>query len=420
MIDEHHIEDWYRKEVSALEQEPETEVWERLEDSLDVENVWKRLLVSLNKWDRMLWFWRLSYRGLGIALILISGYFGYQYINDERQPLQDGQKLAENIPLKTKENTGTKDTKSKSNSHQKTATFSEHKQTINNNPSAESTGITYLNESKPPSYSKIDEELIKTPSSHQLANVDQKPALALMPLLPARFKTAWRSKVINTANLAKLPVADELQESGLPELFYLGITGSIQNQWLLSPETYNGLGKEGLNYTEPDFGYSAGIAAGCNIFGNFDAEVNLLLSQSGQKYMDFIEGNSIERELNFEYYHVSLAGKWKNGRHTGRQSFSSNWILGIYAGYARSVEEVMNGNIQDISANYRKGNFGMITGYERTYYISNRLIFAPGIIYQLGLVNTFKGTLTTPVTFNRTFHSSIELNIGLRYLFNKE
>ena len=69
-INEDNIEHWYKKEIEKVEVQPSTEVWNKLSTQLDIENVWSRLLISLNRFDKLVWWRNLGLRVGAVAVLI--------------------------------------------------------------------------------------------------------------------------------------------------------------------------------------------------------------------------------------------------------------------------------------------------------------------------------------------------------------
>jgi hypothetical protein len=76
-INEENIESWYKAEINKFEAKPTQEVWNKLSTKLDLENVWTRVLFSLNKYERLIWWRNFGLRTAAIAVLLYGSYLTY-------------------------------------------------------------------------------------------------------------------------------------------------------------------------------------------------------------------------------------------------------------------------------------------------------------------------------------------------------
>ncbi len=72
-----NISEWYKKEVAKLEERPDYTVWEKLSTRLDTSTVWDKLVVSLNRYDQIIWWRNLVFRGTAILLLFVGSYLAY-------------------------------------------------------------------------------------------------------------------------------------------------------------------------------------------------------------------------------------------------------------------------------------------------------------------------------------------------------
>ncbi|HRP59892.1 MAG TPA: hypothetical protein PK833_06345, partial [Vicingus sp.] len=76
-INEENIDSWYKTEINKFEAKPTQEVWDKLSTKLDLENVWTRVLSSLNKYERMIWWRNFGLRTAAIIALLYGSYLTY-------------------------------------------------------------------------------------------------------------------------------------------------------------------------------------------------------------------------------------------------------------------------------------------------------------------------------------------------------
>lgn len=79
-----NISEWYKREVNKLEERPDYTVWEKLASKLDTATVWDKLVVSLNRYDQMIWWRNTIIKGSAILLLLLGSYEVYnRYFQEE-------------------------------------------------------------------------------------------------------------------------------------------------------------------------------------------------------------------------------------------------------------------------------------------------------------------------------------------------
>ncbi len=87
-LTDENISEWYKKEVTKLEERPDYTVWEKLSTRLDTATVWDKLSMSLNRYDQIIWWRNLAFRGTAVFLLLLGSYLAYNnYANDDNNAI---------------------------------------------------------------------------------------------------------------------------------------------------------------------------------------------------------------------------------------------------------------------------------------------------------------------------------------------
>lgn len=406
-----NIEDWYRKEISGMDENPSDLVWEKLQDSLDTDNVWIRLKNSLNRWDKLIWWWKFSYRTFIFSLILISGYYliipgknnkdsfseRTQLVSHfhDKELIKHNAIIVENSIPEKKFDSETGMTSATNNIHGTlSSTLKKEKPDL---PHYESKNLI----------SNHGTIVIKDDYIEKVKGIDAVPFSA--------FSDTILKSVTFVPDIDSVFIQRKINNGfGISSLF------SIKNQWLLCPETFSGFGNSGFSYTKPDFGFSLGVSVGKFVNNKWCTEWGIIYSQSGQKYVDYLEGQTIEKEINLGYFQINALGKRKWQKQSWKKNIVyDNLIVGVHSGYLLSSEIRIN-NMKDVQPGmFSKLNVGIVLGYEREYVLGKQWLLAPSIRYYQGLNNIYTGTTEIPKTFNSTFTASIEAGISLRYVLEK-
>jgi hypothetical protein len=202
-----------------------------------------------------------------------------------------------------------------------------------------------------------------------------------------------------------------------PGVLSLGVSTAMKNTWLFNHETFQG------------FSPGSGIATQMQIYP--DIAINLryrashkwalqsnmsFSSNAGQRYEQFIFGRYSQRSIALNYFHGEvLAGYRHNQRWVVRtRTIFHSTTLGFYYGRLNAASETIAGEREDVSALYRKEDYGLIAGHNLDIPLSGRMMFSPGLYITWGLPNIYKGAYTLPA-LKRTHNRSIELRLSLYY-----
>lgn len=402
-----NIEDWYRNEVSKIDDSPSDAIWDRLQNSMDTDNVWVRLTNSLNRWEKKIWWWKLSLRTTAIFLLLTASYYLYPVIFPTDISTLHTVLIKKNMEKNSAEEIennvtpGDKFPEVKKTEQGNSGIFSPSS-FVEKNKISDEVNVAEVN-----SPGKITDSINYNQLRQLTRKINLLPAKISLPV--NQFAEVLNPAVNNSLNDSVISKPSETKWS-------IAGYGGIKNNWLLSPETFSALGNSGFNYTQTDFSFSSGIIAGYNLNEDWCIESGLLFTQGGQKYMDYEEGKSISREIKLNYLEFSGIAKKRFARHqTNLKIGHNNILMGIFSGYMINATEILNKKTADISKEYSKLNAGIIAGYELEYRVNNKFVIAPSFRYYQGTRNIFKGNNQTPKSFNSTFSASFELGISFRY-----
>lgn len=203
--------------------------------------------------------------------------------------------------------------------------------------------------------------------------------------------------------------------------FSFGIGGAIKNHWLLNNTTYRGLSSEELTSTLPSFGKSLGILMSYDISTRVALQTELVYSEEGQSYKDYIGGKYQKKTTALAYYSLSAIAKYRlHPLFAMSNASSSNVLLGIYYGRLQKAEEILENNVRDLSQEYKEFDTGIFVGYEYEYILFNSFTIVPGLRFRYGLTNIYSGDGRLPSSMNVTKNSSLNLNIAIKYNFSSK
>lgn len=430
-INEENIESWYKTEINKFEAKPTQEVWDKLSTKLDLENVWTRVLSSLNKYERMIWWRNFGLRTAAIIALLYGSYltyFSYQENYFEANAHFSSKKLSEqnlaksNSPVSAAlldNSNKTPFSKDNSNTSTEKEIIKESLQSrkFENNNATKNTPI-YASKDKP------NLQRFTTKKAEQISSSTTEKTIHFSNLegVNTIFKTIEAKDFLVKKDKNKIIFNDKRFSSHFvfgmyAKRFYLGLNAGLKKQQLIT-STNKKLPENLKQKTYLDFGYSAGATLGLIVSDQLNIETNVnFISTNGYKRNFVSDELSYSEELNLNYTTVSLLAKKMNNKSTfDNKKYSTNLIGGIYGGYLTSAEILSNNSSFNTKNEFKSADLGIILGIEQDRYLTKELIITPGIRYQQGLLNISN----TSSGFESAHTFTFEFNIGVKYIFLKK
>jgi hypothetical protein len=430
-INEDNIESWYKAEINKFEAKPTQEVWDKLSTKLDLENVWVRVLSSLNKYERMIWWRNFGLRAAAIIALLYGGYltyFSYQEKYFEANTSYSDRKVSQqntvksNLPvsasLLNKKNTTSSiiDNSSLSSEKEIIKETLENRKLENNNSVKETPIYASTN--------SVNLERIFTKKVEPISSYTTERNIHFSKLEEANtvFKTIETKDFLVKKDKNKIIFNDKRFSSHFvfgmyAKRFYLGLNGGFKKQHLLT-STNKTLPDNLKQKSYLDFGYSVGATLGLIVSDQLNIETNVnFISTNGYKRNFASDEINFSEELNLNYTTISLLAKKMNNKSTfDNKKYSTNLIGGIYGGYLTSAEILSKNTSYDAKNKFKSIDLGIVLGIEQDRYLTKELVLTPGIRYQQGLINISN----VASNFESAHTFTLEFNIGIKYIFLKK
>lgn len=445
-ITEETIEGWYKNESANYSATPDQQVWNKLSTKLDVENVWTRVLSSLNKYDRMIWWRNFGLRLSALAILFFGSYLTYNTINNkidsskkitlsektvasqnaETQNPSTLKKTA-NYTLKNedKKTTSTDVNVIETSSSQTKSEITTALSDIRNNRNSNVALAKIPNKKETPLYASIKMEKFnpKSIESIDLEYFEQNLALTELQQVSMETKTLEAKEFLVKKEKNKIIFNDKRFSSHFvfgmyARRFYVGVNAAFKKQDLLTKVNSNNSLSQAKQQRYLDFGYNIGGTIGFIMSDKLNIETNVnFISTSGYNRKYNLNDLTYSENLNLTYSSIDVMAKRMSNKSTfDNKKYSTNLMGGIYAGYLTSAEVITNNQTIDVSSQFSNMDLGIILGIEQDRYLSKQIMITPGIKYRQGLLNISDGN--NPYQATRTF--SIEFNIGIKYIFLKK
>ncbi|TVR73730.1 MAG: hypothetical protein EA408_04075 [Marinilabiliales bacterium] len=373
---------WYKNIFESAGEEPPGEVWEAIQDELDIDTVWSSVENELSSRGRTRYIYAMAAAASLVALIGI-GAFLFFLSNDpaavrgrlhtwHTAPEYSTGDPAIRVPFMTP------------------LPFPAARQVIH----PETMVVTATQELRP------DREEVRL-----------FPAGPLPGYIP-RSETDFLLAEVNVFPSGEMYA---VTEPGIEAIrFWGGFSGHLANTWLLNNKTVMGLRPDEFTASLPSFGYNLGIVTGVEITGRFALQAEFsFISLARQDYNEYLYGKYITNSMQFDYSRLSLSGKWT---FAGNGTNGKHWIiLGGYSGLLRDARQDLGGELLSLKEDYNNIDYGILTGYEYEHPVSGRLSATLGINSKIGIRNIFAGNEIVPYYLNSTRNMSVNLTMSLRY-----
>lgn len=444
-----NVGDWYVKELEKFQSEPDKAVWSKLATKLDVASVWDKLLVSLNRYERMIWWRNTAFKSAALLLFLLGGYYTFTNIGTEenKHEAAANYSVAENNlsgsngktesldKIVDEENT---DVLTESESIQAIPTNQNQK--VTSNSSSIYLQLTTIAKRESLNNRKTSPPSMEIVLASTSKNIDKITSLkvgdlggeyVIHPLITdatsdinLETKTIEAKEFLVKKDQNKIIFNSKRFSSHFvfgmyARRLYFGVNAGAKYQTLFASskqnEAYSNFTKKQLM----DFGGSFGATIGMIVSDKFNLEANVsLLSTIGNKHQYSANENSFIEEVNLQYSTVSILAKKMNNKSTfDNKKYSTNYIGGLYVGFLNAAESNVDGSVSAIKNQFSNLDLGIVLGIEQDRYITKELVVTPGVRFNQSLINT---ATQSNELMNSSRNFSVEFNVGLKYIFLKK
>lgn len=398
------FENWLKEEINKIERNPEKKVWARLDAKLDIANVWNSLNKSLNNYYFFIKWRNVLLKGLSVALLFLGTYATYvSILNKEIQStFTNNNNNNNNIVASFTQQ------QARSNKLVKT-----QKNNFNNNGQKNSQLLASRNQfiKIEPLNNIIHYNFNKTSIKQQLdttkkSGIDQSKLFMFFE--DDYFVKKKRDKILFNSNRFSANFIYSLYRNK----FYSGITASLKHNGALFQSK-----KELVKSNRLNPGLAYGGTFGIILSEHLNVETNIYISNTkGSKNVIKSEGNEIEETIKTNYSSINILAKKMFHKSTfDNKRYSYNIIGGLYLSSLNSASITTNNNNKDISTSFVNYDLGIVTGIERDQYLTKELILTTGVKFNQGFINT-----SNYQDYNALYNSSLELNLGIKYVFLKK
>lgn len=389
------LERWYRSIVENSKENPPEQVWEGIQDELDIDMVWEKLDSNLNKQKKTSRI--VAFSTAASVLVLIA--FGLAYFSTNS--LRESEQLSSNQ---------VSEPASQLNGKDENTVLAQTNDTIPNIVDSQRRAIPQ----KSKDVRKVVEAKmgVSETSGVEVVTIRENSNQPIKPIPSAKVsnisiqpeKIAYVSKDSD--------VGEHSSSKQILSGLHIGLTGQLANTWMLNNKTIQGFDKTELTATHATFAKSMGAHMGSSISKRLDVYAEFYwVSQSKQTYSEYIHGSYVNTSIELDYYTFSAMLKYR----VAAAGQNHSLIGGIYLGNMKNAKQLI-GNIENnVDYSYSNWDYGLLLGYGYPISISENLVLTPGVNTRVGLINIFSGDDQIPSYLNRTQNLSLNFSLSVSY-----
>ncbi|TND10325.1 MAG: hypothetical protein FD123_573 [Bacteroidetes bacterium] len=443
MAEQLDIDALFRNAQERRAAEPPPQAWDRIRETMDVDDTWKRISATL---DAQAEKSRRRFALIFVSCCLLAAFtFGMHLFNTSRTGA-DGISLAMHNPgLPVKQSTVTAESNDDPGAiparTRRVATFDFNNPVkINIGPglgdkiktdagntagASNRTGTTGTSNAGSTAGVSKKQGIPKSGKAEPVIAASTKDSILFSFLLlsrPVNILFAQNANDSLAIDATKLDSA--LKENNPLSRFSVFAFGGGRMNWLLNSGDFITPQTDSTGLTLSDK-LSFSTVAGAGLAYQLRPRLGLnasfyLLSGGGQAITQTQANKSVTEELRLKYSSVSL---WTGvqvgrGRATGNFGTYGTIISGLNFSYLRKYNELVSSARNIRAANsYKNYDAGVFLGYAQHFRFGRRFELIPSVAWHQGLVNITRRPDKLPASFSRAFNSGVEGQVALRYTF---
>jgi hypothetical protein len=412
---------WYKNTIESGQELPPEELWDDIQNDLDIDMVYNRIEKSLKKDRQKIWLRRAS-AAAGILLFLSAGIW---LLNQSKQAVtptvvQNNKSEKEEDSLqKAKINIPTD-----SLQYRRIAEFKENE--IDGDTVKTEKLISPHNDISPQKIVKVTTLFATKDTSDNKNNAIAKQKFDVRFntmastefVLPEQKYTDIQEKLITELSLnepEKHPHENKLSLSGIFSKLTFSADGEFANTWLINKKTIEGLDPQELTATKPTFNNNYGFSIAGSLNDRWEMVSSFTVTrQNGQQYKEYYHGKYVSNSINLDYMDIALKARYKPFRNNLNHALSA----GIYSGFLQNATQTINGETTNITSDYTNTDFGLVAGYQYLAPVSRNITVGAGLFYRMGLKNVFAGNQMVNSSLNHSTNTSFNFSLSVGYTFS--
>lgn len=377
---------WYKHSIESRQEDPPEALWDAIQNDLDVEQVWTRLDHALPLNNKKP-FYAILAVAASLALLISAGIWMFNRPGNVMPEISTPSLAAYKL-----------------NSIERMAV----------GPLGETLERDII--------IRPEEIMIPTPESSvsqwpafteisSYAHIS-RPAVFISYTEPDRqMLLAERSLPSSERSLyADMDISEDARKNNTS--WQIGVTGQLANTWMVNTKTIEGLQSDHLTTTNATFGNNIGLHATWVLNQRYKIKNEWqILSRTGQSYQEYINGQYVATSLDLNYINTAILFYY----HPFEKKRPHAVALGLYAGMLQEATRQKNGDLERITGDYARFDYGLLLGYEYEHRLKKGFSLSSGIYTRYGLTNIFAGNQIVPAYLNQTRNAAFLLSFSLNY-----
>ncbi len=397
------FEKWYKKTIESNTEHPPGKVWEEVQNTLDIDQVWDKVNIELKpatSRDKTIF---IAMAASFLLLIALLGTIWFQ-TNMFRTPQTADALFLQEAP-----------------SFQQLTAITGKQTALSVNNQASTILIQHVSR---PSFLKNPDDIhfsrdeavaniIETRNLYPLPGYIQgsSPSDYAVSLISQSAKTIFDRSAMTYADDIVDPIKNDLTIHRHGR--YFGLSLQYANTWLRNEKTAVGLQNTSLVDTRPSFGKSFGLYFGQKVSENLDLKLAFdLISEKSQTYNEYVHGQFVSTGIDMNYTKLAFTAAYRFSTGSPHRA-----VGGVYAAYLTDASNYIGETGESVLHDYNKADYGLIAGYEYMYSLDRNLQLGTGVYANYGLSNVFSGNEQLPAFLNRTNLLSLHLGVSVGYIF---
>lgn len=390
---------WYKNKIESGDQEPPENVWNNIQDELDIERSWDVInnYLSGKSVKRRA---KIIAAAAGFLVLISVGTYWYFRPDNKSEQIN---LVAEDLNQKEDEISNSE------TDLQNPVVTEENKEEQVQPPENKERRELLVDEKVSSEPLKVEKE-----DSNIEENISGQQNYAKLDSRTIAMNSGLNKELIVDLSDNIIP-EEQTKENGSFKKLYVGSTGQLANTWLLNEKTFTGLERSSLISSNASFGSNFGVFLGTNLTEKLDLQLDInILVQNNQVYNEYLNGHYIENKLRFNYSQLALSVRYNfmvkrflKGEH--------GINAGGYTGYLHNARQNIDGETINLSDNYNRMDYGIFLSYEYVIPVYKQLGVGTGFRVYYGLQNTYSGNETIPSYLNKTHNAFANISFSLKY-----
>jgi hypothetical protein len=190
-----------------------------------------------------------------------------------------------------------------------------------------------------------------------------------------------------------------------------GVYASLSNTWVMNNKTISGLRADELVRTQASYGKDIGVFYMQPLSVSTALRLEYLFySQANQNYNEYYNGKYVASNISMRYQQFNLLFHWQPGEQNHRHTI----YAGGYGGYLFQATQRIGDEEESLLREYSRLDYGFVGGYwYQLPAFEQRIPLAIGVRFKYGMPNVFQGNESIPADFSSTRNLAFQVTFSV-------